>query len=228
MTTDPVLLIITLMAVAIAATTSVGLVRLTREERRRSEARVALLNELAAEDGELALRTAEAPDTAEPAMFHADAERTPWLRRALVISGLAMALITGGWMFTSFGGSAQKAPAQSAASVLPLELLSLRHALQDDVFTVTGLVQNPNGGRQLARVDATVLVFDSAGTMLTSGRAPLDFTQLGAGDESPFVIRVPVAGTVARYRVGFRGPDGNVLGHVDRRNLESAVRREAP
>jgi len=46
---------------------------------------------------------------------------------------------------------------------------------------------------------------------------PLDFTSLTPGDESPFVIRVPVSGEVSRYRVGFRGPDDRVVGHVDRR-----------
>jgi hypothetical protein len=64
--------------------------------------------------------------------------------------------------------------------------------------------------------------------MLTSGRAPLDFTTLAAGDESPFLIRVPVSGTVAKYRVGFRRADGNVLGHLDRRNHESIAQRQEP
>jgi hypothetical protein len=103
----------------------------------------------------------------------------------------------------------------------------LRHAQEADAFTVTGLVQNPRGSHQLRRVEATVLLFDSRGTMLTSGRAPLDFTALAAGDESPFLIRVPVTTAVARYRVGFRGPDGQVLGHVDRR-LESIAQRQEP
>jgi hypothetical protein len=117
---------------------------------------------------------------------------------------------------------------QTAAAATPLELLSLRHAVEDKTFVVTGLVQNPRSGSQLMGVEATVLLFDGRGTMLTSGRAPLDFTMLVAGDESPFLIRVPVTGAVARYRVGFRRADGQVLGHLDRRNLESIAQRQEP
>jgi hypothetical protein len=42
------------------------------------------------------------------------------------------------------------------------------------------------------------------------------------------VIRVPVSGAVARYRVGFRGEDDRVLGHIDRRNLEAVARKQEP
>jgi hypothetical protein len=42
-------------------------------------------------------------------------------------------------------------------------------------------------------------------------------TSLAAGDESPFVVSVPVTDTVARYRIGFRGEDGHVIAHVDKR-----------
>ena len=61
------------------------------------------------------------------------------------------------------------------------------------------------------------MLFDSDGTFLASGRAPLDFTVLRPGDESGFVITVPVKAPVARYRVGFRNEDGHVIGHIDRR-----------
>ena len=64
---------------------------------------------------------------------------------------------------------------------------------------------------------ATALLFGADGAFLASGGAPLDFTVLRPGDESPFVIDVPVTAPVARYRVGFRSEDGRVIGHVDRR-----------
>jgi hypothetical protein len=69
----------------------------------------------------------------------------------------------------------------------------------------------------LSKVAATALVFAADGSFLASGRAPLDFTVLRPGDESGFVITVPVNAPVARYRIGFRGEDGHVIGHVDRR-----------
>jgi hypothetical protein len=140
---------------------------------------------------------------------------------------VALVLVAGAWTWSSVATSTPDST-KAAAAEAPLELLSLRHAVEDQNFVVTGLVQNPRTGTQLMRVEATVLLFDSRGTMLTSGRAPLDFTTLAAGDESPFLIRVPVSGTVAKYRVGFRRADGNVLGHLDRRNHESIAQRQEP
>ena len=84
-------------------------------------------------------------------------------------------------------------PASSAARVdavapASLELLSLRHTREGNTLTVTGLVQNPKGAAALANVQATVFVFGPGGTFITSARAPLDFTSLAPGDESPFVV----------------------------------------
>jgi hypothetical protein len=70
-------------------------------------------------------------------------------------------------------------------------------------------------------VAATAFLFGADGTFLASGRAPLDFTILRPGDESGFVISVPVTLPVARYRIGFRGDDGRIIGHVDRRAANS-------
>ncbi len=78
-------------------------------------------------------------------------------------------------------------------------------------------MQNPRDGAVLSKVIATALLFGPDGTFLASGRAPLDFTVLRPGDESGFVINVPVTAPVARYRVGFRSEDGRVIGHIDRR-----------
>ena len=69
----------------------------------------------------------------------------------------------------------------------------------------------------LTRVSVTAFAFDESGAFLASGRALLDITALAPGDESPFVVTVPVAENVARYRIGFRGDDGRVIAHVDRR-----------
>ena len=61
-----------------------------------------------------------------------------------------------------------------------------------------------------------VFLFDRKGSFVASGRAPLDYQALAPGDESPFVITVPGAADVSRYRVSFREGD-DVLPHVDRR-----------
>ena len=69
----------------------------------------------------------------------------------------------------------------------------------------------------MQRVTVTAYTFDDKGLFLASGRALIDVTSLAPGDESPFVINVPVTDTVSRYRIGFRGEDGRVIAHVDKR-----------
>ena len=149
-------------------------------------------------------------------LFHEEPEPSPWPRRLAVIGSLAAVLALGIFGWTQMRGPAAATAAAEAAPA-SLELLSLRHAREGNTLTITGLVQNPAGAAALANVQATVFVFGPGGTFLTSGRAPLDFTSLAAGDESPFVVKIPVSGQISRYRVGFRGADDRVVGHVDRR-----------
>lgn len=104
------------------------------------------------------------------------------------------------------------------ASLEPLGLLSLRHTSDPSgAFVVTGLVQNPVEGASLSDVVAVVYLFDDEGRYFASGRALLDLRAFRPGDESPFVVTIPNAGEVSRYRVGFRFDDGGVVSHVDRR-----------
>jgi hypothetical protein len=149
-------------------------------------------------------------------LFHEEPEPSPWPRRFAVIGSLAVILSLAVYSWTHLRVASPPVAATVAAA--PLELLSLRHAREGTTLTVTGLVQNPKQGAPLSNVQATLFVFGPGGTFLTSGRAPLDYTSLTGGDESPFVIRVTVPGNVARYRVGFRTADDRVVAHVDRRS----------
>jgi hypothetical protein len=109
-------------------------------------------------------------------------------------------------------------PPAAGAGNRPLELLSLRHNTDaDGTFTITGLVQNPADGAPFRKVVAIVYLFDRDGNYFAGGKAALDFTTLQPGDESPFVVHVPNASHVSRYRVGFRFEDGGNVAHVDRR-----------
>jgi len=109
-------------------------------------------------------------------------------------------------------------PRPNLAAAEPLELLSLRHATAPSgAFTVTGLVQNPAEGLSLDNIVAVVYLFDEKGQYFASGRAQLDLPAFRPGDESPFVVTIPEASGVSRYRVGFRLHDGGVVGHIDRR-----------
>jgi len=104
------------------------------------------------------------------------------------------------------------------ASLEPIELLSLRHHSDPTgTFTVTGLVGNPASGTSLTNVVAVIYLFDDKGRYFATGRATLELTPFRPGDQSPFVVTVPNAGMVNRYRVGFRFEDGGVVAHVDQR-----------
>ena len=79
----------------------------------------------------------------------------------------------------------------------------------------------PAGSRELERLTAVVFLFDDKGGFLASGRAPTDFTTIGAGEESPFVINLTAPTGVARYRVSFRRDDSGVIPHIDRRDTRT-------
>jgi hypothetical protein len=119
-------------------------------------------------------------------------------------------------------------PARAAAGAadVPLELVSLQQARDGETLTVSGTVRNPSGATDRRQVAAVVFLFDRKGSFVASGRAPLDYQALAPGDESPFVITVPGAADVSRYRVSFREGD-DVLPHVDRREPAPLSRQPA-
>jgi hypothetical protein len=158
-------------------------------------------------------------------LFSVAPQRSPWPSRLGVAAVIAALVITVGFSLRSRSATTAALASLTTATTRPtsndasglLELMSLKHVQNADALTITGLVQNPRDGVALSKVVATAFLFGADGTFLASGRAPLDFSVLRPGDESGFVISVPVTAPVARYRVGFRGDDGRVIGHVDRR-----------
>ncbi len=185
-------------------------------------------------DDDLEIRPSDGAVSGVSTLFAETEQASPWGRRLAVIGAFAVVLLMIG--FATMSGkarsSASAAPgtavAQQQAPALdttPLELLSLHHAQETQRFVISGLVQNPRSGAPLSRVVATAFLFGPDGTLLTSGRAPLDFTSLTPGVESPFVVSVPVTGQVARYRVGFRTEDGRVIAHVDKRGPDALAQK---
>lgn len=166
-------------------------------------------------------------------LFEETTEPSPWGRRFAVIGSLAAVVLAIGFVLTSSQSRATAEPAAARAAAqqpavldsAPLELVSLRHAQEAQRLVITGLVQNPRTGSPLSHVVATAFLFGPDGAFLTSSRAPLDFTTLSPGDESPFVVNVPVTGQVARYRVGFRTDDGRVIEHVDKRTPDALAQK---
>ena len=255
------LIAVAIVSAAVAVVMCVLVVRMLREDRRRSEARVEALLAMADASGEqlspdLAMPIERQPDpvvqtryrgarASEPdrdqlvldsaphvagvdGLFAAHETSSPWGRRIAVAAAagvlLVIAVLASGWRggdSSGQGGTGPQGPAQ-----IPLELLSLKHTAEPKALTITGLVQTPQGGPALANVTAVALLFSADGGFVASGRAPLDFTRLDPGSESPFVVKVPTSARVARYRISFRGPDGAVIAHVDRRTAAPLVRKE--
>jgi hypothetical protein len=238
-----ILLTITIVSFILTIALAAFVMKLLRDERRRSSARVAALTQMAdvespadailsnavvTEPDWTINREDRAPLTMSGDLFAVHEARAAWPRRLggaaaiVAIVGLVGIVIRSGTPFDR--RVATETAAVGASSTQPggmLDLLSLKHTQAANTLTITGLVQNPRDGVALSKVAATAFLFGADGTFLASGRAPLDFTVLRPGDESGFVITVPVTLPVARYRIGFRGDDGRIIGHVDRRGANS-------
>ena len=162
------------------------------------------------------------------AMFAEPERRSPWPGRVAVAAACAALVSLVGFLMLSGPGRSNRDAATTNAEAVaaPLELLALGHTADADGLTISGIVQNPRGGTSLAGVVATASLFGKDGALVAAGEAPLDFTQLRPGDESPFVVKVPTAAGVARYRVSFKNGRGAVLGHVDRRGADPVARRQ--
>ena len=67
---------------------------------------------------------------------------------------------------------------------------------------------------------AVVFVFDRDGGFVASGRAPLEFSDIARGDQSPFQVTIPEVKDVGKYTISFRTQAG-IVPHVDlRRTLQ--------
>jgi len=154
-------------------------------------------------------------------LFVSQPDRSASGRRGFALAAILFVMLVGGgsaYALRTWDVFGTIASAASSKEAQPLHLLSLRHASDSTGnFTVTGLVQNPAGGRTLQGVIAVIYLFDQQGKYLTSGKARIDVGAFQAGDESPFIVKIPNATGVSRYRVGFRLEDGGVVAHIDRR-----------
>jgi len=230
---DVVLVSIAGLSLFIAIAMGAILFTVLRDDRRRSDARVAALAAAsAALELPLAAAEPEVPDEPQPVvvrsgeLFAVTAESSPWAGRIGVAAALAVVIAGAGYLLLP-AKVAQPAAAATATPHPPLELLTLTHTQQPSGLTISGTVYNPRGAAPVSQVFAAAILFGPDGSFLTSARAPLDFTTIAPGQESPFVVTVPVTGTVARYRVGFRSADGAVIAHVDRR-ADGTAARHAP
>jgi hypothetical protein len=133
----------------------------------------------------------------------------------LITLGFRWALPSGAAPTTETS-AAIDAPAPAAAQ--PLALVALRNEQSSDgTLVISGVVRNPSDSIGREKLFAAASLVDANGALVASARAPLDFTSLAPGEESPFVVRVANANGVARYRIGFRDAAGAAVAHIDRR-----------
>lgn len=246
--------VVATMTSVLAIGLTIVLLRLVRQERQRSEARVAALVTLAGrpaatfDEPPVRLQPRRAARPAPVRLSAADVEifrdaavpaaaplsphdlfepRSSGTRNTLLYIG-AGAIVMASLVAMGFGWALSPATpttetsasiaAPAAAIAQPLALVSLRHEQgTDGTLVISGVVQNPAGSIARERIFAAASLLDREGVLVASARAPLDFTTLAAGDESPFVVRITGASGVARYRIGFRDADGSAIPHIDRR-----------
>jgi len=225
---------LTVISLLVAIVMTVVALRISAEERRRSSMRVAALaGDI--HDGDFDLRSATSDsDGAAPVgdLFTVAQPAQSGTRFATVIAcGVIVVgtLATATLLLSSGSRSAQATAAETRtapgeqANPVPLELLALGHDRTGDELTVRGVIRNPSAGVAVDRLTAVVFLFNRDGSFLTSGRATVESPALVPGGESRFVVSVPSAADVGRYRVSFR-TDDRVVPHVDRREPALARR----
>ena len=212
-------LVITLAA--LTAATGFGAIawRVVRDERARSQARVAALATVL--DG-----TPAGPGAVTGVQALFDADRRPKAAGGPLIKvaagfGMVVLVIIAVALTGDRRSAETAAPVDTERQDAALELLSMRHERDGDTLLITGLVRN-HATIPAERISAVILTFDRDGRFLASGHAPLDFGVLAPGDESPFRVAIPRVTDVGRYRVSFRTETG-VVRHADRRSAQASA-----
>ena len=217
LTLSAVTILSLLIAVAMGAVTY----RLVRDERRRSDARVAALAD------ELRGGSRAGPPAADPKappvsggptdlpLFDPPPESPSTLGNRLTALGAAAVAVTAvlavGFVGVSRDG-AERAPGDPHA---PVELLALEHDAAGPLLAISGSVRNPSDAATLAELFVVAMAFDEAGAMIASRRTAIAAPILMPGAASPFVVEIP-AEDVSRYRISFLIDDATVP-HVDLR-----------
>ncbi len=230
---DTLLLTITLISVTGAIGAGLYTWRVIRHDRQRSEARIAALA-AAISDGdpgeeavvELPIRAAQAPPMPDDRF----ALERPLARgsRGLAVALAGAAVVTviiGSIVITSSprdssgARSADRAVADTPApnaTALPLELIALGHERELDRLTIRGVIRSSSTTAGIGQLTAVVMLFNRDGAFIASGRAAVHDSDAAPGAERRFIVSVPAAAEVGRYRVSFTNDD-RIVPHVDKR-----------
>lgn len=228
---NSVLILITVASLALAIGMGYIAWHVVRAERRRSEARVAALTSAIGDEDLDAAQAVAGLRTTN--LFGVDREADAPSRTPIVVAAgaLVVATVLGLAVFFSTGRAQPARPAgveDSRASTVsavaqrrvtaPIELIALDHERSADGLTVRGIVRNPANGLDVTHLTAVVLLFNSTGNFVATGRGAVVAGDLLPGAQASFVVSVPGALDVGRYRVSFRTDDDHVVPHVDKRD----------
>lgn len=206
----PLLLAVTVVSLIAAALATSVAWRVTREERRRADARVSALAREIYGDADIA----EEPVTASPS-----STRYGLIALGAFVVVAALAALLWGAPSRPSRAATLKGSASAAshkAVDAPLELVALEHERDGNRLVVRGLVRNPRTGAARDGLTVVVLAYNRAGDLLASGRAAVLAATLAPGETTPFVVNVTGADATDRFRVSFRS-GARVELHVDRR-----------
>lgn len=218
---NALLLLVTVVSALTAVAAGVIAWRAVSENRRRSDARVALLAD--------AVRADDPPDSSPVALTHLlDQPEPTRARQRLTVAATAVALLavvavlgraagTGSGR-TSTGEAARTAGRLSDRPPATLDLVALTHELgRNGDLELRGQVRNGAAGANMEHVSVVALLFDRQGAYLSSSRAALDASSTDGS--ATFFVTVPDGEKVGRYRVSFRAGD-RIVPHVDRRQAQ--------
>jgi hypothetical protein len=206
------LLAVAIVSVVAAVVSSTIAWRVTRDERRRSDARVAALSSAIYDDGP------PSPSASAALFEEATPEPSDSFRIVATIAACVIVVVTGMTFVTARSAARPGSPVASAGATAdaPLELLALEHDRDGDRLIVRGLVRNPVNGTERRGLSAVVMLYGRDGRYIASGRAAVPLASLAAGETTPFVVSVASADDVERFRLSFR-TGARVELHVDRR-----------
>ena len=148
-------------------------------------------------------------------------ETEGWTRRlaGFGIAGVVLVVISAAVL--TFPGD-RRDPLLEEAQV-PVELLTLTHEHHDGMLAISGVVRSPGDGPEERHLTVMALALDRDGTVVATGQASLEPTDLPAGTESTFVVSL-AADDATRYRISFLFGDATVP-HLDRRRALAAALR---
>jgi hypothetical protein len=252
---EAILLTVTLLSLAIAVGASVLAWRVMRNDRLRSEARIAALAaDLGLDQDERTIQTERRPAPVDPeyvpsatvelkragepiatssGMFAPTARDHSGFRFAagigvavvIVAAVIGTLVVTSGRTPAAPADVASRAPEPAPADA-PLELVALGHERVADGLTVRGVVRGVAPIAEKRPLTAVVLLFDREGTFIASGRADVQPAGADLAGERRFVVSVPSVGNVSRYRVSFRS-DEQIVPHLDKRAQPGTLSSEA-